>query len=478
MKISSIQFSPNYKSIKASSAQAENLSFKKNFTYEDINLNYTPHYISFKKKNEQNTNDPYKYWNKRTQELKESHIRPSILYYDLNKLDGIQKDIKVFEGLTLKEIVFVLSTLTEIATLRGCYNNCAHCYAEAKPPIKEKDNYISRMDWEDFKDLTDGIKELQKRLGFTIKVFEREYMTLFHDADCSQIYIKDSKGKIHDWEEMAKKVYKITRVGQLFDTSGWYLQDKRAQERVEKYVKSIIESENNNFVYKVNISINPFQAMYFKAVEAQKEGNKEKEKFFRKKDAQRMTNTLFTLTPLISTGKVCLLPRAMDPNTINAQGYSSEDLKQTYKNVYFKMLKSLYKDDLNTNKKVIKSEEDIKNNLKFLKTQLQEEMDSNLTIINKLKKIYKKNSYEAKKTKKMILKDPKLFLEESSLDTIIDANGDIYITNFTETYKTDLKLNFKNKNKKTNSIAPNLCKKTITKKMIENKIDELYLEFN
>ena len=56
----------------------------------------------------------------------------------INKLEGIQHGIKVFKNMSIKEIAFFLSTIAEFATLRGCYNNCAHCYADAKPPIKEK----------------------------------------------------------------------------------------------------------------------------------------------------------------------------------------------------------------------------------------------------------------------------------------------------------------------------------------------------
>ena len=43
--------------------------------------------------------------------------------YDLKKLNGIQDGIKVFKGMTMAEIAFVLTTVSEFATVRGCKNN-------------------------------------------------------------------------------------------------------------------------------------------------------------------------------------------------------------------------------------------------------------------------------------------------------------------------------------------------------------------
>ena len=51
--------------------------------------------------------------------------------------------------------------------------------------------------------------------------------------------------------------------------------------------------------------------------------------------------------------------------------------------------------------------------------------------------------------------------------TIIDINGDVYLTNFYETYKTDIQLNFKNKDKDTAKIKPNLCDKIFTSNLIK-----------
>ena len=451
-----------------------NTTFEQNkFTQNSqTNLNNIPHYPMFKG-NVDNYEAAKQYLETRTKRLKDLNVNPGIWAFDINKLEGIQKGIKVFEGLSMKEITFLLSTLTEVATLRGCYNNCAHCYGEAKPPIKETKDEISRMDWEDFTTLTNGIDELHNRLGFQIVPFDEtiDYMTLFHDADCSQVYIKDKDGNIHDWEEMARRMYQTTGVQQLFDTGGLYLQDKEAQKRVEKYVKSISEGNDNDFLEVFNVSINPFHAMYFKSVNAMWDGDKEKELFFRKKDAQRMANVLFTVSPIARTGKLDVISRALAPETKNVKGLTSDDMLETYDRYYFRALKKLYTEDLNSEKKIIKKPNDIK----FLTQKYRKiisDVSTNPTVTNKLKNLLTEKDYATKSTKSFLFNDPQKAINDYVLFTIIDANGDVYCTNFRETYKTDLKLNFKNKDKKTAPIKPTLNANPITKEFIKNICDQ------
>ena len=392
----------------------------------------------------------------------------NIYHFDLDKLNGIQKDIKVFEGLNMKEIAFLCSELTEIAVFRGCYNNCAHCYAEAKPPAKETSQQISKMDWGDFKSLTDGISELNKRLGFNIcGNSDTEYMTAFHDADCSQIYLKDKDGKIHDWLDINEIMQKTFKHKQLFDTAGWYIQDKTAQERMEKYIQKLVENPDN---IEFNISANPYHAMHFRAVKEMKQDNKEKEYFFRQKDIQRMANVLFTCTPLLNIEetddfKFSLLARAMDPKSKNSKGISTNDLRNTYKN-YFKELKKLYEEDYNGEQKIIKNKRHIQRYIYEYEKKLNK-ITTSPSITKELKNLYEETDRAVLIAKKSTFQDPKEILKHEFF-TLVDANGDIYVTNFYESYKTDLKLNFKNSNKKTAPIAPNLCTERITKKLIND----------
>ena len=80
----------------------------------------------------------------------------------------MDKHIHTEKDLNMKEIAFIGQTITEVAVKRGCYNNCSHCYAGGMPPIREDSEHINKMSWNDFTALTDGFKELNKRLGFSI----------------------------------------------------------------------------------------------------------------------------------------------------------------------------------------------------------------------------------------------------------------------------------------------------------------------
>ena len=413
------------------------------------------------------------YISSKKQEIENSGRTVNIIDYDFDKLEGIQEGIKVFDGLNIKEIIFTLAPLLEVATLRGCNNACKHCYAEAKPPIKESDEQISKIDWDDFKLLTEGIKELSKRLSCpTITTNTANYQTLFHDADCSKILIKDKDGITHNWNEMAKMMYDATGCPQVFDTSGWYLQDTYTQKRIENLIQEILNEPTLKYVKAFNISINPFQALYFKHVENLRTGNQEKADFFKEKDSERIANVLFTLSPLFKTGKLKLLVRAMDNDSKNADGYSEKDLRTNYMANYIPKLRKLYENDLNEEKKVIKNPKKIKDYINKYKIQLRK-VDKDLVITNKLKDIYDSKDEQYQKTENKREKPLNELLKPNSCYTIIDANGDVYATNFYKTYKTDIKLNFKNKNKKTAPIAPNLKEAMFTQKEIDIFLDNL-----
>lgn len=426
-----------------------------------------------------NTNENSYFNAKKYLEYKKSNLSKqqkenmSIKYFDLDKLNGIQKGIEVFEGLSFKQISFILEKLSEIATFRGCYNNCAHCYAEAKHPIKESKDFISKMDWEDFTNLMNGIEELNNRLGFNIfrkKNDGTRYLTSFHDADCSQIEIKDKDGIAHDWYDIAKRQYKATKKTQLFDTAGWYIQDKKAQQRMEAYIEKLLADDEIKI--DLNISANPYHAMHYRAVEHMKAGNKEKEEYFRQKDSERMANVLFTLTPLLkkqnSNIELSFLARAMSNKAQNSKGLSEKDLKKTFDR-HFEELKKLYKKDFETNQKIIKNKKEIQRNIYEYKKEF-DNIGTTPTVTNKLKDLYTNEDIARVISNAHILQNPEMTTKAEDSDyyrTIIDANGKVYLSNFYETYETDIQLNFKNKNKKTAPIAPNLCHKQFKSHLID-----------
>ena len=53
--------------------------------------------------------------------------------FDMEKLDGIQKDLKVIGNLSMSQIKNLTIRNLSIMLKRGCNNMCAHCYANARP---------------------------------------------------------------------------------------------------------------------------------------------------------------------------------------------------------------------------------------------------------------------------------------------------------------------------------------------------------
>lgn len=251
---------------------------------ELLNLNNQVFYknqISFGK------NEPKlikEYLKNREKRLRNAGIDYALLNaQDIKHLEGIQKGIKVFENLTMQQINFLARSLSEIALQRGCNNMCSHCYAEAMPPSYQKaENKINKIDFEDFENLCNGFKELNKRLGFNIiESYPENYITLFHDSDASMIFLQDKQGKTYDYLDLAKMLNDVADKLIIFDTTGWNLQDKKTQKRMEKLVKKAINTDEYDFVI-FNISANPFHSIYNKSVQLHLENNKKKNKSFEK----------------------------------------------------------------------------------------------------------------------------------------------------------------------------------------------------
>lgn len=437
--------------------------------YKENNLNLLPQYmyqISF------GSNDRDKieiYLKKQKKKFTQNSVSyKNINLYDLNKLEGIQKDIEIFENLSMKQIKLLANNMTEIALQRGCHNMCCHCYAEAMPPsYKWEDNKINKIDFDDFNNLCNGFKELNKRLGFNIlNSSNNEYNTLFHDSDSAFIYLKDKNGKTYDYLDLAKMLYDVSGKEILFDTAGWNIQDKVTQDRIEKLVSKAINSKDYDFL-RFCISINPFHALYNKAVKYQKSHNVEKENFFKEIYTTRMANVLFTMSPLIKDNKLEFIARALDNNTKNADGYREKDLIEIYKDILEK-LEVLYINDFNSsNPKIIKKKDDIENNLKYIKEGI-EEINTNLGYSGRLKKLVQENkkSKITKLAKENEFNNP-LKAAHSFKEGLIDINGKFYLTNWYETYPTDIELNYKNKGKITAPISPYLRSEKITKGMLK-----------
>lgn len=384
---------------------------------------------------------------------------------DIKHIEGIQKGIKVFENLSMQQINFLAKNLSEIALQRGCNNMCSHCYAEAMPPsYKKAENKINKIDFEDYENLCNGFKELNQRLGFNIlQTNHDDYFTLFHDSDSSMIYLQDKQGKTYDYLDLAKMINDVVDRIVLFDTAGWNIQDKRTQKRMEDLVEKATSTDKYDFV-EFNISANPFHSLYSRSVQHNIDNNKEKEQKFREIYTNRMANVIFTLSPLIEKDNLHFISRALPNDLENVKGYKEDDLKNLYGEI-FKKVKQLYEQDLASgNKKVIKTKEQINEYLQKIKSEF-DNVNTEPGINGRLAKIVTNPKAEVcKKTRSNQFNNPQIAAKNFDYG-ILDINGKFYSTNFYETYKTDIQLNYNNKNKKTAGISPELRKKQMTQEM-------------
>ena len=435
-------------------------------------LNNLPSYryqISFGQNDEENIKKYLKKkkakYNKRKLSYKDINL------YDINKLEGIQKDIDVLKGLSMEQIKFIAQHSTEFVLQRGCNNMCAHCYAKAMPPTYQKEpDKINKIDFEDFEKLYYGFKELNKRLGFSIfKSSKNEYNTLFHDADSSMIFLQDKNGKVYDYLDLGKMVNELTGKTVLFDTAGWNIQDKKTQKRMEDLVKKAVNSDEYDFM-EFNISANPFHALNHKSIQYLKDGNYEKYAKLRDIYTTRMANVLFTFTPLIEKEKLNLIARALPNETRQAKGYREDDLLKLYNEILFK-LRKFYEQDIHSGEhKVIKDYEQIEKIFDYLNKNIQD-VSISMGINGRLADIVTDSKIRPyKATKERTYADP-YKAAKTFYEGIIDINGKLYITNWYENYPTDIQLNYKNKDKKTAPIHPSLNEQKITLDMLAESND-------
>lgn len=400
-------------------------------------------------------------------------LRTSDLFrYDLKKLNGIQEGIKVFKGMTMAEIAFVLTTVSEFATVRGCKNNCLHCYANAKPAIKEDDTHTNKMLWEDFIALTDGIKELNNRLGFkasckTLANKER-YLTAFHDSDTLDVVLKDKLGNEHDFIEIADRLYDSMEVKIIFDTAGWNLSDKKSQEKMEKYIKHYSDYSNRKKLDDINISFNPFHSLHTKEIDLRREGKTDLADKMHKLYINRMANTLFTFTPLLfqCNENFNILACATQEDKL-FEGFRLSDTLELFQETLDK-LKELYKKDFEGEQKYIDSENKIKSAINMYDEKLAARY---ISFLEKATDYFGVENHYADEAMDTVLGNlSNLEKTPNSIDKyrngfvgIIDANGDFYMTNYNITLPTEIKLNFDNK-RKTAPIRPYLRENFLIKR--------------
>lgn len=289
--------------------------------------------------------------NFRTQRLLNKIFNRKLCDCNLEKLEGIQKGLKTFENLSMKQIAIALTDLHAINMISGCTRHCLHCYANAQP-------FLKRGCYEDLKQICDDIKTLSERTGAkSCHHHGQGYIDISFDADALDCHLFDKQGNKYDYIDIAKLIYESTGYKPVFDTNGWDTSEK--QKIAEEYIEKLLNNDNYKNFHQINISINPFNPKYVKAL---KSGYSVKDLYkpFKKvildpakkneeenipedlKKAQELytryvkstAKTLLTFKPLINTGKLNVIIRALSNEVSNMNGYRSNDFYKTLNHIF------------------------------------------------------------------------------------------------------------------------------------------------
>lgn len=384
-------------------------------------------------------------------------------FYSLSLLEGIQKDIPIFKGLSLKDIAFVGQDLHAIVAKQGCYSKCLHCYAGAQKPLKESALSVNSVLFDDIKSLADAFKLLKKRTGLNfVRNSGIKYNAFVFDSDCIEVAAKDLSGNVHDFPELNKLVIDGFDIKSVFDTSGWNPKSKIHQQRAQRIVDYYSQQGKMDELYQFNVSINPFHSMLAKSTELKKHGYVELSEKIYKAYVDRMANTLFTFIPLMNSEKFGIITRALSDDIPNMQGYNVESLNILINDVFESFAQKCL-DDLFAAKVYIKNENDLKNTLILCETHLKGfDIDTNIVPSQKIKEIIlKRNPDKNNQFLNDIFTDA-LFIDEKydelksgkELDNVnsiykklIDITGKVYLSDNQRIIPTDIQLNYINRNK-------------------------------
>lgn len=348
---------------------------------------------------------------------------------DLKKIEGIQADIPLFAGVNLESIKFLTKWFQVLNLTRGCREQCTFCLRNAKTPLKETHNTINTILWEDLTRFTEGFRKLGERLG--VNLFQgNSHITLFEDANLPDAIIKDKNGTEHSIKNVIQNIYENIRLPFVFVTSGWDVNNKKAQKTAEEICDYVLQTPD--CTKEFGVSINPFFV-----------GTREKY-------IEKIVNTLKTFLPLFKTGeeRASILLKYNYPNGINADKNGQENAFKLYIDI-FEQLQNLCGSSLER--------------YEYLnpKKILNHRVDNYIENKGRGQRFFSSN--DVKKN------NNKLFVESFEWMTLtpeqkkeyaynyttknIDINGKIYlITPSEQVIETDSGLNFINKDKKTDRI--------------------------
>lgn len=343
---------------------------------------------------------------------------------DPRKIEGIQRDIVLFEDTSIEEIKFLSKRFQVLNLMRGCREQCTFCLRNALKPIKKTAQNINTILWEDLTRFTEGVSKLNERLGFNI-FRGNSHITLFEDANLPDIVIKDLQNRSHSVKESVQEIYEKLGLPVVFVTAGWSPMNKAFQKSAEELCGYI--RHNPDCVKEFAVSINPF--------------HRYDEDFY----TTKMANTLKTFLPLYTDGTASILLKYNYPNGIDVENNGYDAARKLYEAI-FEKLKLLTGNNLDeypalSPQKVTRHRADnyIENKGRgqdFFSAEAVEKQNNKLFV-------------ESFQWHTMTAEQKRQFAYNFMIKNI-DINGHIYlITPSEQLIRTDMKLNFINKDKLT-----------------------------
>jgi len=467
MKVAPVKLGLSYNT--ATKKPADTVRYE-NKTTGSNNLNNLPHYkmfsynnISFGNKQKTPLNsDDYKnakqYFEAQSKHYGSKELQLSD--FDLDKLNGIQYGIEVFDGLNMKEIGYLMANSILLLN-RGCNNMCSHCMYDARPNSKST-NAIDAISFEDLNGFLDGISRLSANLDDKIDFSYSLQPILFLDSDCIDINIQDKDGKSYDYIDCAELIKShLSNFSTYFDTAGWNpASNSSKQKTAQKLVEYLKQTKGQGAIGGVNVSINTFHPLYT---------------INREKYVERMANVLLCFAPLLDVEGVeyHLLFRNKKPDgsdTDNIHGSAQTDkLREDIFNKLGELLEQSEDETVRSAKKRY---------LQKYKEKFRESKNIEIFKAGRARQLFKNTTLHPNVSKDALNMRSML----SSSEAVINPNGEVVLLRAEEGWsnKTDIKLNFKNKDKAVPAVAYELEDYTFSlpddfsiKKMREYQNDEM-----
>jgi len=356
--------------------------------------------------------------------------RLGLFHFDLKLLEGIQDGLDVFKDVSMRQIEFLSQNLRSVLIDRGCRNQCTHCYVSAAPPPHStQKEMISTVAWEDLLSLTEGVKELKKRLNFDFiepnPYFN--YLTPFKDSDPVNFRCVDNQGNAHDITDATKILHDAFQMPVLFDTTGWAKNDTRSKLAAQKFANYALE--NPDSVYGINVSINPFHGIMSRSIELAKQGQRKAAVALREIYIERIAETLLTFYKTHQKRPITIIG-VYAPKGEKNLGYTEKELQ------------ALFDEILNR----VRSKAE---------NYPHEDKDLILKMYLNLKREDSKfNQIGAAGRGKRFFSPEIEYIESETPkgNKTIDINGRVFVTNWhneSQHHSTNIQLNYANKNKQT-----------------------------